>query len=516
MATQRRFSHITVRSTLASLLACGLASPAFAQATADQAGTADTSVAAAAQPAPQWVVVTAPAMPIRSGPMDRFYPMLMVDPTRPLAAMGEQDSWLKVRLPAGTRAFVKADEASLTGATTVTLTTPSRLRAAHLTGGLGASWRSLLDAPLPVGTDLTLVETITEGTTTIGYAVLAPAGATGFVAKNATRVVTGDELDRLRQAAPATTLPTSRPAAPQTDTPAPSTQAPASSTPPAPPAGAQPGNADTSLLEPMVVPSSEPQPAEQSQPRPEQTQTPANAQPGTRPNTQPTNQPSNQPTNQPNAQPAAQPSAPTAQSPTSTPAAQPQAPADGASADEARAPRPTLTLEELDAAYERMKNLPLEEAELNELRIEYERALRETPSDGFSERLRQQLANRLAFIDARIRVRDLRLRTLRESSETPAELAALRERIAAVQASGRFDVVGELVPSSLYDGTRLPRLIAVRSRDGYGRTVGYLSPTPEVIDMLGQLVGIEGSTAIDEELGVRLITIRRMQAIPRD
>lgn len=494
--------------------------------------------------AARWVVA-ADATPLRSGPMDRFYPTLELTSDRPLEVVGEQDGWLRVRVPAGSRAFVKAGNAEQAGDSAVVLTTPSRLRAAHLTGGIAASWRSLLETPLPAGTELPLLETITSGNRTVGYAVAAPASSTGFVAAGSVRTVAGDELAQLRQTLPDGVLAAGQPRQPDADQTANPSGAQQPDTGASADSASDPSNdLDTSLLAPMVVPeTASGTPAQSTDNTPAETPVDSTVE---APATSPAEPEADAPTEasepgstgsqvrQPNPTLPGEPVVETERPLVSDADAdriieEARATSTESSSDDSEAierqtgaaaaqpvARAVLTLDELDAAYERMKTLPIEEAELEELRSEYQRAIDATPRDAFSERLLQQLRNRVAFIDARIRVKELKLTRARETQAIPQDLITLRSRIETIRASGRFDVVGELTPSTLYDGGKLPRLIAVRSRDGYGRTVGYLSPTPDVIERLGQIVGIEGSAAMDGELGVRLITPRRIEAFRRD
>lgn len=95
---------------------------------------------------------------------------------------GEDGQWARIAYPAGTPAYVRAEEAKVDEAAgTVRLTAPSPLRAVHSAGGFGTSWKSLLDAPLAEGTSLKLIEVVKENGTLVGYKVVAPSGARGFV-----------------------------------------------------------------------------------------------------------------------------------------------------------------------------------------------------------------------------------------------------------------------------------------------------------------------------------------------
>lgn len=424
---------------------------------------------------PAWRVVTRDGVAARSGPESVFYSVaeynrgrvLMVD-----ALVGDQ---ARVRYPDDLPALVPADEVRQINAQTVELTRASALRAPSVLLGLSGSWKGLYETDLPVGTRLTVRETITNDRgQTVGYRVDPPrppqsAGHPhAFIAASALRDATSDEITAfLRQRgnprAPETTdTPAARPAAPATNRPA-----------------NQPAN----------------QPAGQPTDRP--------AQPTATPATQPATQPSSQPSNRPSSQPATGPDTSLLD-----PIVEPEpAPAETAPAQPAPVVR-TSKLEDLEATLAASRRLPpaqLDDA-LDELLAEYTRTRAEAEGD---ERLAAQLDQRIEWLRLRIATRDQR-RAIENALATADERSqALSAQVNDWRRGRAYELVGRLVQSTVYNGERLPRMYrvqAINAMDGTQRTLGYIVPDDSISAMLGKIVGISGEPRFDPQL--RLVVIR--------
>lgn len=205
--------------------------------------------------------------------------------------------------------------------------------------------------------------------------------------------------------------------------------------------------------------------------------------------------------------------------PTETPAAtsEPVAPeAKPKADDEAKPAEPTtaerlkeVTLDDLEAAYAKIRREPTATAELSAMRQMYldVAARSEAGPARFANARAEQLKllmdvqDRLAEI-ARIKAR--------------AQVAAERTQAVrdAVDAVGDYAAVGRLAASTIYDGRRLPQLIRVQDTTS-GRTVAYIEPSEkfDVIGLLGQLVGIVGEKAYDGGLRLNIITPRRIDIL---
>ncbi|MBL0929771.1 MAG: hypothetical protein IBJ15_06580, partial [Alphaproteobacteria bacterium] len=126
---------------------------------------------------------------VRSGDGAMYYPVGVLRPGQYLSADGTSAEWLRVTLPAGALAVVRADEAELKtagGTQKVVLNRRSTLRALNSQSPTAdTSWKPLLLNPLPAGTELTLVEVMRSGAAAdspvVGYRVQPPPAARGFV-----------------------------------------------------------------------------------------------------------------------------------------------------------------------------------------------------------------------------------------------------------------------------------------------------------------------------------------------
>ena len=166
---------------------------------------------------------------------------------------------------------------------------------------------------------------------------------------------------------------------------------------------------------------------------------------------------------------------------------------------------------ELERAYKKVGEEPLEQAELQPLIDAYARlsdAARGTEAEGqvvrFAEvrtellkvrRALQQSAAELAALDA-------------EAARTTQDFAYIDQQ---VQASADFELIGRLVPSAVYAGGQMPLLYRLQAVDGVSsRTVAYLAPAPTLgLDgKLGAVVGVRGERRVDghsDPVGVPVI-----------
>lgn len=175
------------------------------------------------------------------------------------------------------------------------------------------------------------------------------------------------------------------------------------------------------------------------------------------------------------------------------------------------------TLESLESLFNQVQAQPIREAELSEVIAEFERAigaLGQTPED---DATRQFLSSRLQLLRLRA---DLQ-RTVREADELAGRVAErdarLEAQISEMHRSRSYAVVGRIMPSTVYDGRRLPKMYRVQSVDeGFSRTLAYLLPGPrdmELDAMVGRVVGIVGETRIDPALKVNIVQPRRVDVL---
>jgi hypothetical protein len=185
--------------------------------------------------------------------------------------------------------------------------------------------------------------------------------------------------------------------------------------------------------------------------------------------------------------------------------------APGAAPEPAPPPRAQATLEDLEAAYKKLLNEPLELAEVGPLRSLY-----------------MDLAARRADDAKIVRYANARARQLEIWSQGQQRLAQLaqikaRARLAAEDADAArlamdraadYTAVGRLTSSSIYDGTRLPRLLRLLD-PATGRTIAYLEPSERfsLLTMLDQLIGVVGEKSYDGGLRLNVIRPRRIDIL---
>lgn len=182
---------------------------------------------------------------------------------------------------------------------------------------------------------------------------------------------------------------------------------------------------------------------------------------------------------------------------------------DAGDAPPADAPRPTL--EQLEAALDRVRREPIATAEVEELRRLYLTLAEQLDPESTELRIAQtraeQLSLRMEIQRRRAELRELELR-VQQASE------AARERRLAFEAASIYDVVGVLHASTIYDGKRLPRLFRVQE-PVTGRTLAYLRAEDEfdLVGMAGQLVGVVGPRRYDGGLRLHVIRPRRIDML---
>ncbi len=416
-----------------------------------------------AQAAERYVAPVADGVQMRCNPGSAWYSVATLDSGTVLSVIRTtSEGWLEVAYPAGTRAVVKDEEVQVDQATrTATLTRRSRLRAfSPANPVLDECFKAIFDDFLEPGTTLRVEGRIQnlEGKPS-GYVVVAPAGATGYVLASEVRDATPDEVSAFRASGAAIA------SAPAAATPAPSrpadsgavqlsdaADAPAQAETESAPVSGELTMGQTGQQE--SLPGS--MPAEQ-QPAPAQTQI-TEAQPS------------------------------------------PVLPA----------PRPQSgpSLNQLDAAFARMQRQPVASTDPTELIEQFERYAQQLMDDGAPQRS-------IDYVDARIQV--LRLRE--ELRMTGVRIDQLATRVDGVQetyeqtlarlANGReYLVVGRLMPSSLYDGERMPLLYRLTSIDATApRTLAYVTPQPgmELDSKTGAIVGVVGDSGPDTNPSVSIV-----------
>jgi hypothetical protein len=195
--------------------------------------------------------------------------------------------------------------------------------------------------------------------------------------------------------------------------------------------------------------------------------------------------------------------------PSATPAL-PTNPADVAPVDPAA--RRVGTVEQLEQTFQRVWREPAMTSEVDELIAEYERAIARQTSEG----RRRALSQRLEALKIRKDFRDRAIRQQEELARYEDSRPRLTEQLLIVERGRVYTIIGELQPSTVYDGERLPLMFRVVSVGGVApRTLGYLRPTQEfpLKQMVGQVVGVIGDATLDPSLKLNVITPVRVDVM---
>lgn len=435
---------------------------------------------------PYNVVVTDDSVNLRCGAGTVWYPVAQLTKGDILRVDGTEFGWFRVAYPPGAPALVKAADATLDEARgVVKLTKRTKLWAANMQGGVTESWRGLLDNELPTGTELQSLGAVKDASGSVaGYRVVAPEGARGFISERFVRKATDTDMAAAKGVAVAP--PTVQPAAKPTPKEAPKTVAAA-------PPQTQPVN-NQPTTQAQTPPQAQPQAQPQTQP---QAQPPATQPAGTTP-----------PATQPAADPAAQPAAKPAEAPATQPVAPPPAPKP--------VDRRVAEFDALNAKYEAIKKVPVENAEIEPLIAEYQRLLTSLGDSSQNSTRRAVVKGTIDLLDARLDLKKAKLAAAQAAADADKNWQAVAERKAALDAKPRYTVVGRLSASTVYDGDRLPLMFRVTSVEGFpGRTLAYVTPAPgvDVNGRVGALVGIIGEGNVDAALGVPVLRPTRVDPL---
>jgi hypothetical protein len=173
-------------------------------------------------------------------------------------------------------------------------------------------------------------------------------------------------------------------------------------------------------------------------------------------------------------------------------------------------------LDGLAALYNRVRNQPLETAELEQAIAEFERFKAGLGNSASDQRLAAYLQNFIDTMKLRQQLRDQQRLNVERVSSTRLEQTDIGRRILELERQRVYTIIGRLVRSTVYDGNRAPVLYRVMSPEpGSARTLGYLLPDEkfELSGKLEQVVGIIGELRPDEALRTNLIIPTRVDAV---
>jgi len=452
----------------------GLAAAAFLAPLA-AAMPAPEAIAQVSDTEPYWVEVADDNVYLRCGDGSVWYAVGKLEAGRVLQVDGEGFDWLRVAFPSGFGALVRDDEGTLDDATgMVRLTRPSKLRFYNRDNGVVNSWKTLLDQALPAGEELRHIETLrNEAGDAVGFLVEAPDTARAFVSERLTSRISEEEaLARLgrtpegeqteQTGQPADTAVAQRPETTGGTTDTTNNEAPTEQ-----PRQSQP--ADDEMAQAPIVPAGE-SPARQPETTPETTQ-------------------------------------PAESTPVLTM---------GADADETDSGRRVLSLAELRAAFDRVIEEPILDAEIQPLIDEHQALYNALDADADAETVRPFLQTRIELLEIRLAVQRQMERVSEVQARADQDAEALSSRIAEWQSRPEYLAVGRLTTSAIYDGKRLPLLYRLMSVEGgAGRTLAYIAPAGDLdLDAkLGSIIGVVGEREGAAGLRAQVITPRRVEVL---
>lgn len=397
---------------------------------------------------PYYVVVGGQA-PLVCMPNDSAYTIAEVKTGTILRVDADDSRWARVEYPAGAKAFVRADDGVVEQGQ-LRLTNATKLFALNQVKGGSGSWKAVFDVELPIGTMLTLADPATEkqGEIVIGYNVLTPAGAKGFVEVKGLRRATQDEIESAKTAGGIVTRTAIAPSG----------------------GGVTPAG---------VTPAKD---------------TPAETKVATKDTTTK--------------------DAATTVVPTKVTGAGDVGTAQTSTTLAAPTERRVGDLKQLEAAFVEVVKQPVGTAEFGELIAEFQRAIDAVPAD--KPGLKKPLQARIDYLNLR---KDYQA-SVNAAEEARKGDAAMQEKVKAavadLESTRIYTIIGTLQPSTVYDGSRLPRMYRVQSvGDVNPRTIGYITPQDDLnLDTkVGQVVGIIGQAQMDPSLRLNVIAPVRVDLL---
>lgn len=169
------------------------------------------------------------------------------------------------------------------------------------------------------------------------------------------------------------------------------------------------------------------------------------------------------------------------------------------------------TFDDLEAAFKLLQKEPVETAEVGPLREMY---LDLASRSGGDQRIAHRAGGRAEQLQiwADIQKKRGELDAARTRAKmSAAETDAVRK---ALESSADYTAVGRVATSTIYDGKRLPKLLRLQD-PATGRTVAYLQPDEqyELINLIGNLVGIVGDKNYDESMRLNIIAPHRIDIL---
>ncbi|MFN7020730.1 MAG: hypothetical protein ACK4WH_05295 [Phycisphaerales bacterium] len=404
---------------------------------------------------PYIAVVSTDKVPMRGGDAAFMYPVRELKAGEMVRVNGEGPGWVRVDYLPGTRAYVAASDAELAkDGKALKLVRQSQLMAWDASPSPKAPWWPLdMAKPLDAGTTLEVIS-VQKASDNVVQGYVVPAP------QGARGFIARDHVRKASAEEAARFV------------------------------GAN-GSATTAT--PPVQPAGETSPTDKPAPRPEQTHATndtASAPPGFAPVTPPT-----------------APAGETAAAPMPTPVVVPPAPA---------APKLDEDLVQLRTMFDKTM-ASKDNEELPVVIGMFENKIAKLGSTPGEQGMKTQLLQRLQALKLRQEIIVAAERAREVSQQSVSRVTEITVMVDRVQKQAIYNVVGRIVPSTVYDGRRgLPLMYRVQSADALApRTVGYIVPQEgiDLISKLGKVCGVVGESRFDDSLGLNIIAPRRIDVL---
>ncbi len=175
-----------------------------------------------------------------------------------------------------------------------------------------------------------------------------------------------------------------------------------------------------------------------------------------------------------------------------------------------------VTLGSLDKAYKALILEPIAEEEIQPLIAEYLRFAGELTHGDSDLPVLKAVSTRIALLEVRLQLQQNLDELDKASAAADADAEAIGTKLALLDRTRPYKLVGRLTASALYNGRTLPLMYRLQSVEGgSGRTLAYLVPN-EGIDLngrLGQIIGVTGDSRIDPALKLRIVHPTRIDTL---
>ncbi|MBL0922043.1 MAG: hypothetical protein IBJ10_07925 [Phycisphaerales bacterium] len=182
----------------------------------------------------------------------------------------------------------------------------------------------------------------------------------------------------------------------------------------------------------------------------------------------------------------------------------------------APAQRAVGTLNQLNAAFEALKRVPTEDAEIQPLISEYTRFMSSLSDSAADSGFRRYAESRVELLRARLELQSQLLAVKEAEAFAARGFDQITQSVRQMQANPLYKVVGRLGASTVYNGQNLPQMFRVQSVEGgVGRTLAYVLPTDgvDLAGKIGFIVGVVGDSRTDVVLGLPIIEPKRVDLL---